>query len=309
MPVAITYDEYGFTLSGSTGTINAAGVTSKTITESPTNDDNILGDEQNETFTNGNKTYTYEGTVSYTAGGHTYYGFLGAINSTYTLFVPAGQTAPNGTITTDTANSSTSSGLWNLTSAAPGCFVAGTLIATPGGAVPVESLAAGDLVLTADGQARPVRWLGRSTISRFGRDPLSMLPIRIKAGALAENVPARDLLVSPGHAVLVGGVLAHAAALVNGSSIVREQDMPLVFTYYHVELDSHALLLAEGAAAESFLDGVEALGFENWDERAAVAAEELPYPRAKSARQLPAGVRAELAARAAALFGALAEAA
>ena len=94
MPVAITYDEYGFTLSGSTGTINAAGVTSKTITESPTNDDNILGDEQNETFTNGNKTFTYEGTVSYTAGGHTYYGFLGAINSTYTLFVPAGQTAP-----------------------------------------------------------------------------------------------------------------------------------------------------------------------------------------------------------------------
>lgn len=315
MAVAITYDQYVFTFTGSTGTIDGGtGALGQTITESPADatPDNILGDEKGEIFGNGTaKTFTYAGTVSYTANSHTYYGFLGLIPSSgaYYLFVPTTQPAPSGTVTTVTANSSTSTGLWDLTTAQTGCFVAGTLIATPGGAVPVESLTAGDLVLTADGQARPVRWLGRSTLSRFGRDPLSLLPIRIKAGALAQNVPARDLLVSPGHAVLVGGVLVHATALVNGTSIVREQDTPLLFTYYHVELDSHALLLAEGAPAESFLDGVEEIGFENWDERTAVAAEELPYPRVKSARQLPAAVRAALAARAAALFGALAEAA
>jgi hypothetical protein len=49
------------------------------------------------------------------------------------------------------------------------CFLAGTLIATPTGAVPVETLAIGDPILTADGRTVPVKWLGRQTLStRFG---------------------------------------------------------------------------------------------------------------------------------------------
>jgi hypothetical protein len=207
-------------------------------------------------------------------------------------------------------NTSNFSTWWNISTGAPGCFCAGTMIATPTGAVPVESLAAGDPVLTADGQVRRVRWLGRSHISRVFADPVSVLPIRIRAGALDENVPARDLLLSPGHAVRIGDALVHAGALVNGTSVVRETDMPMVFTYYHVELDTHALLLAEGAPAESFLDGVEDMNFANWQDRVpAPEAVELPYPRARSARQLPGAVRTLLAARAAAIAAPVAAAA
>ncbi len=152
----------------------------------------------------------------------------------------------------------------------------------------------------ADGGAAPVRWLRRHTASRRFGDPLRIWPIRVRAGALAEGVPRRDLLVSPGHALRVGGVLAHAAALVNGSSIVREARVPETFVYWHIELDTHALVLAEGAPAESFLDAYEELAFDNRASRPAPGdTSELPYPRCKSPRQLPGDVRQALAARAA----------
>jgi hypothetical protein len=183
------------------------------------------------------------------------------------------------------------------------CFMAGTMIRTPDGEVAVETLARGDLVLTAEGLARPVSWLGRQTVSTRFADPLRVLPIRIKAGALAENVPARDLLLSPDHAVLVDGGLIHAGALVNGASILRETAVPEIFTYFHVELDDHSLVLAENTPAETFVDNVERLAFDNWAEYEALYPEgksitELPYPRAKGRRQVPVYVRVLLAERA-----------
>jgi hypothetical protein len=183
------------------------------------------------------------------------------------------------------------------------CFCAGTLISTPGGTTAVESLKAGDLVLTADGGAAPVRWLGRQAVSTVFGDTLRVLPIRIKAGALADNVPARDLLVSPEHALLIEGVLILAGALVNGASIVRETEVAEVIDYYHVELDSHTLLLAEGAPAESFVDNVDRFRFDNWSEYEALYPEgktvaEMTYPRAKSRRQVPDAIRQRLADRA-----------
>ena len=198
----------------------------------------------------------------------------------------ASQPIPSNTVT------------WNLA-----CFLSGTMIATPDGERLVETLAAGDLVLTADGAAKPVRWLGRTTQARLFADPARALPVRIKAGALGENLPVRDLLVSPGHAMLIDGVLVQAGALVNGTSVVTETNMPETFTLYHVETDGHDLLVADGAATESFLVGVEDMRFDNWADRPASATvpAEMSYPRVKAARQLPRAIRDLLAARAAAI--------
>ncbi|MDI9846938.1 Hint domain-containing protein [Rhodoblastus sp. 17X3] len=183
------------------------------------------------------------------------------------------------------------------------CFMAGTLIRTPDGEAAVETLERGDLVVTADGAAKPIRWVGRQTISAIFADPLRNWPIRVKAGALADNVPSRDLLLSPDHALLVGGVLIQAAALVNGTSIVRESEVSSVFVYYHVELDDHSLILAENTPAETFIDNADRLNFDNWAEHDALFPEgkpivELALPRAKARRQVPLRIRTALDARA-----------
>ena len=137
-----------------------------------------------------------------------------------------------------------------------------------------------------------------------------MLPVMVKTGAIADNVPSRDLLISPDHALLIDGALIQAGALVNGTSIVRVTDMPKVFTYYHVEVDDHSLILAENAPAETFVDNVDRLNFDNWAEHQALYPEgksisELPYPRAKSHRQVPVAIRVRLGERAQAIGAAL----
>jgi hypothetical protein len=185
------------------------------------------------------------------------------------------------------------------------CFMPGTLIATPSGERPVEALKIGDHVLSVDGRAVAVRWIGLQTVAPRFADSLR-LPVRIRAGALGENVPARDLRVSPDHALFVDGVLIHAGALINGSSIVREADVPHVFTYYHVEAEDHSLILAEKAPAETFIDNVDRRRFDNFAEYEALypqghAIAELPYPRAKAHRQVPSAIRERLAERATAL--------
>jgi hypothetical protein len=183
------------------------------------------------------------------------------------------------------------------------CFLAGTRIATPAGDTSVEDLAIGDLVLTADGRSAPVRWVGVQSVVTFFADPLRSFPIRIAAGALGEGLPVRDLLVSPDHALMLDGVLVQAGALVNGTTIVRETAMPDRFTYYHVELDDHSLVIAEGVPAETFVDNVTRRRFDNYAEFEALYGDggatiaELELPRVKSARQLPQALRERLAAR------------
>jgi len=199
-------------------------------------------------------------------------------------------------------NPAKGTGEWNInTGIEPVCFLNGTQILTPEGERPVESLKAGDLVVTASGAVRPILWVGVRAISQIFSDPAVMRPIKIKAGALGDRVPARDLRVSPGHAVLVDGVLATAQALVNGVTILQDEMAPLVFTYHHLELDAHDLLLADGAPAESFLAEGAEMRLDNGAERLSLHLEpcaEMPFPRAKSRRQLPASVRARLLARA-----------
>ena len=194
------------------------------------------------------------------------------------------------------------------------CFMAGTRIATPDGDVSVETLRIGDLVCTLNAAAMPVRWIGLQTVSTQFADPLRVNPIRIAAGALDENVPSRDLRVSPDHALLVGDALVEASALVNGSTIIRETELPASFVYYHVELEDHSLILAEGVPAETFVDNVERLAFDNWAEHEALypnAANigDMDRPRAKSHRQVPYSVRELLTRRANVLSGSIERAA
>lgn len=180
------------------------------------------------------------------------------------------------------------------------CFLAGTMISTPSGDVAIEALTAGDLVLTTEGAAKPVRWLARQTVSTVFANPQRVLPIRIAAGALGAGLPCRDLFVSPDHALLLDGLLVQAGALVNGTTIVRHADMPQTFIYYHVELDDHSLIVAEGVPAESFVDNVTRRSFDNWQEAPETPIAELDLPRVKSARQLPVRIRELLAEPAAA---------
>jgi hypothetical protein len=137
------------------------------------------------------------------------------------------------------------------------CYVGGTRIATPHGEALVESLQPGDLVLVQSGEqmlAQPVKWVGQRRIALSAHPrPETVAPIRIQKGAFADNVPHRNLLVSPDHAILVDGKLICARQLVNGTTIRREQCIAAV-DYFHVELEQHSILLAEGLTAESYLD-------------------------------------------------------
>jgi autotransporter passenger strand-loop-strand repeat protein len=145
------------------------------------------------------------------------------------------------------------------------CFAAGACIATPAGARLIETLAPGDLVFTVDGRAEKILWIGqRSYDGRFIAGNNFALPIRIAAHAIAPNIPARALTVSPGHGIWIDGALIPAWRLVNGVSITQADAVDSI-TYFHIELDSHALLLAENCPAESFLDiGLESRGiFQN----------------------------------------------
>ncbi len=142
------------------------------------------------------------------------------------------------------------------------CFAAGTRIMTSKGNRPIERLKVGDWVQTADHGLQPVRWIGNMTVAALG----DLAPIMIEAGTLGNR---RDLTVSPLHRMIISGwraellfgeseVLVAAKMLVNGSTI-RAVPMENV-TYYHMMFDTHEIVEAEGAMAESFHPGNE--GFE-----------------------------------------------
>jgi hypothetical protein len=134
------------------------------------------------------------------------------------------------------------------------CFLRGTHLATPDGEVRVEDLRVGDLVLTKDGGARPVKWIGQRALRRGTQsDQAGVQPVRVTKGSLGEATPHRDLYLSPDHCLFCDGSLIPAQLLVNGTTIVQDWSME-TFEYFHIELDLHDVLIAEGAPAESFLD-------------------------------------------------------
>ena len=124
------------------------------------------------------------------------------------------------------------------------CFCAGTLLDTPVGPVAVEDLRPGDAVATTSGVST-VEWTGR-------RRATDAEVIHFRPHALGPDMPRRDLYVSGDHGMLVDDALVPAGLLVNGETVLAERH-PTV-TFHHLELARHAILLAEGAPAESYLD-------------------------------------------------------
>ncbi len=133
------------------------------------------------------------------------------------------------------------------------CFAAGTRIATPSGAVAVEDLAEGDLVCTLSGAAQPVTWIGQRHFDCASHpQPGRVTPVQIEAGAFGPGLPARDLLLSPEHALFLCGALVPVHCLVNGTTIC--QAPVAAVTYFHLELARHDAVFAEGLPAETYLD-------------------------------------------------------
>jgi hypothetical protein len=156
------------------------------------------------------------------------------------------------------------------------CYCRGTRIRTPRGDVAVEDLRIGDLITTAAGEALPLKWIGRRAYSEWlAVGNAKVQPILFKAGALADGVPVRDLYVSPEHAMFLDGMLVPARRLENGASIVKMSGMEAV-AYFHLEFDRQAVILAEGAPAESFVDDDSRMLFHNGDEYCRLYPDEPP---------------------------------
>jgi hypothetical protein len=159
--------------------------------------------------------------------------------------------------------SMTSDGGTGLLFADTACFAPGTRILTEAGEIAVETLAIGDVAILADGGTAPITFIGtrRFDLRRHPR-PETVRPVRIAAGALADGIPSRDLILSPDHALLLDGVLVQAKDLIDGIAITQDSSRASI-RYYHVELPRHAILIAEGTPAESYLDTGHRGLFEN----------------------------------------------
>lgn len=150
------------------------------------------------------------------------------------------------------------------------CFCRKTLIETSEGAVPVEDLAVGSLVLNDKGDFLPLRWIGRRKVMPVELAQSSKLhPIRISAGALGRGLPTRDLLVSRQHRLLVSSkivermfgkkdVLVSAVKLSLLPGIYTDENVDEV-EYFYLLFDSHEIIFAEGVPTESLYTGPEAL--------------------------------------------------
>ncbi len=200
------------------------------------------------TYTSGGSAILDTGTdiLTVTEGGNLYQQTLAG---TYTNV--SFQVAPDHAIGT----------LVTMNSTAP-CFVAGTRIATDRGEVLVEALTIGDHVRLLDGRTAPIVWIGHRRVdcSHHPR-PDQVWPVRVVADAFGIGEPQRDLFLSPDHAIFIENVLIPVKYLINGTSIAQVKVAEVM--YHHVELAVHDVLIANGLAAESYLDTGDRSNFSN----------------------------------------------
>jgi hypothetical protein len=142
------------------------------------------------------------------------------------------------------------------------CFCANTLIQTPSGERPVQELAVGDEVTTHRGDARPIVWIGTGKVLATRGRRNAATPVIVRRGALAHNVPHRDLCVTKGHSLYLDDVLIPVEYLVNHRSITWD-DLAQEVALYHIELATHDVLVADGAPAESYRDDGNRWLFQN----------------------------------------------
>jgi Hint domain len=145
------------------------------------------------------------------------------------------------------------------------CFLLGTRIKTTHGEVNIEELRIGDHVLTASGEAKPIKFIGHRRRERTGSWNGDG-PVKISRFAIDGKAPHADLYVSHAHAIYIDGILIRASDLVNGVTIVADaKPEALSLTYFHIELNTHEAIIAEGLAVESYQrDNLYA--FDNADE-------------------------------------------
>jgi hypothetical protein len=152
------------------------------------------------------------------------------------------------------------------------CFLPGTRIKTPEGEINIEELRIGDKVLTASGEAKPIKFIGRRKVLRERTGPWKNGegPVKISRFAIDGKAPHSDLYISPEHAIYIDGILIPARNLVNGVTIVADaKPEVLSLILFHIELDTYEAILAEGLAVESFrLENhlTHAFWFDNADE-------------------------------------------
>ena len=134
------------------------------------------------------------------------------------------------------------------------CFLRGTFIQTRDGEIPIEELKIGTLVDTLRGPM-PVKWIGRQRFEKATASwHWSVAPIRIARFALSDQYPRRDLILSPHHSLFIDGLLIPVQWLVNGSTVTfAEMNDCEVIEYFHIELETHEVIFAEGTPAETLL--------------------------------------------------------
>ena len=172
------------------------------------------------------------------------------------------------------------------------CFLKGTTIVTAEGESKVEDLAIGDVLPAMFGGTRPIQWIGRYPLKKS--DPSKpwvedARPVRIARSALAPDVPQADLYVTRSHALYIDGLLVPAGCLINGATITlyeaRDCDE---LEFFHIKLESHDVIYAEGAPVETLLDV---------DERAVNFAEYFRRYGAPNREETPCAPRVSIAGR------------